>query len=211
MEAALLDLVLDVAASLLADIAEHLREHPFERVALHGTALRLSGRRDRGEAIIADVERGAEEVATLLSGIPITLLEASHIVLRPQDTRHDNLMEWNTFYIQAVEIVATYHRKQMAGTGNEVWDAVSHPFIDAVEGIGTNIDELFPAAFGLLPIANRTDAPLLGGHNLHVLHVGEAGGIRRDTKDGVPLPAARGVLLHGGQADALCRVGLSHV
>ena len=75
----------------------------------------------------------------------------------------------------------------MAGTRNEVGNAVSHPFIDAVERIGTNIDELFPALLGLLPIADRTDAPLLGCHDLHVLDVREAGSIRGDTQDGMPL------------------------
>ena len=75
----------------------------------------------------------------------------------------------------------------MAGTRNEVGNAVSHPFIDAVEGIGTNIDELFPALLSLLPIADRTDAPLLGCHYLHVLNIREAGSIRGDTQDGMPL------------------------
>ena len=75
----------------------------------------------------------------------------------------------------------------MAGTRNEVGNAVSHPFIDAVEGIGTNIDELFPALLGLFSVANRTDAPLLGCHDLHVLDVREAGSIRWDTQDGMPL------------------------
>ena len=75
----------------------------------------------------------------------------------------------------------------MAGTRNEVGNAVSHPFVDAVERIGANIDKFFPALLSLLSIANRTDAPLLGCYYLHVLDVRKAGGIRWDTQDGMPL------------------------
>ena len=99
MEATLLDFILDVTHLLLSDVTQHFAQHPFERVALHGSSLGLTWRGDRREAVVADVERGSEEVATLLCRIPITLLQPNHIVLRPQDTRHDDLVQRNTFYI----------------------------------------------------------------------------------------------------------------
>lgn len=99
MEAALFDLILDVAASLLANIPQYLAQHPLQRVALYGTALRAFGRGDGRIAILADVEGCAEEVTALCGGITVTALKAGHILLCPQDTRHDDAVQGNTFYI----------------------------------------------------------------------------------------------------------------
>ena len=49
MEAALLHLILNVATALLAHIAQHLRQHPFQRVVANRTALLT--RREGGEII----------------------------------------------------------------------------------------------------------------------------------------------------------------
>ena len=63
VEAALLNLVLDIATVLLAHVAEHFGEHPLERIVLNLTAMRAFGILDGLVAVIADVERGAVEMA----------------------------------------------------------------------------------------------------------------------------------------------------
>ena len=99
MEATLLDFVLDVAQVFLSDIAQHFAQDPLECVVLHGPTLWFAWRRDRRDAVVADVEGGAKQMAALAFGIPIVPLQASYIVFRPQDTRHDDLVQRDTFYI----------------------------------------------------------------------------------------------------------------
>ena len=86
MEAALLHLVLDVAATLLTNVAQHLAQHPLERIVLYGTALRFSRRGDSGKAVIADIESGTKEVATLTGSIAVTTLQVGYIVFCPKNT-----------------------------------------------------------------------------------------------------------------------------
>ena len=71
VEAALLNLVLNEAPLLLAHIAEHLREHPLQRVVAHLSAARSVGVRHGVIAVVADVERGAVEVARVLGGVRV--------------------------------------------------------------------------------------------------------------------------------------------
>ena len=208
MEATLLYFMLDVAHSVFAHITQHFAQHPFECVASHGSTLWAFWWRDGIVAVVTNVECGAEEVAALFGSISITLLQASHIGFCTQDTRDDNLVQGDAFYVKAVEIVASYCREQLSGSRNEVRNAVSHPFVEAVEGIGSYVEEFVPTVFCLLTVANRTDAPLLCGHYLHVLNVRETGCIRRDATDGMPLHAP---VRSGWQAvqHKLSRFGLS--
>ena len=99
MEAALLQLVLDIAAALLADVTQDLAQHPLQRVALHSPPLRLPRRGDGGIAVVADVESGAEQVAALALGISVAPLQALHIVLRPEYARHNDAVQRDTFYV----------------------------------------------------------------------------------------------------------------
>ena len=59
MKATLFHLVLDVTAALISHIAQHLTEHPFQRVVTHLTTGWAFGILDRLIAVIADVESGA--------------------------------------------------------------------------------------------------------------------------------------------------------
>ena len=118
MEASLLDFVLDVAQLLLADITQHFAQHPFQGVVLHGSTLGTVWRRDRCITVVADVERGAEAMAALLGSVSIALCQSGHIVFRPQDARYDDFVQRDAFYVEAVELVATYRRKQMSGSRN---------------------------------------------------------------------------------------------
>ena len=190
MEASLPDFVLDVTQVLLSNITQHFAQHPFECVALHGSSLWFAWRRDCRIAVVGNIERGSEAMATLVGSVSIMLSQSSHIVFRPQDTRDDDAMQRDTFYIQAVEIAATYRRKQIGGTRNEVRNAVPHPFVDTEEGVGGHINEFFPAVLCLLSVADRTNAPLPRSHYLHILDVWKAGCIARNTADRMPLHTA---------------------
>ena len=75
----------------------------------------------------------------------------------------------------------------MGGSRNEVRNAVSHAFIDAIEGVGAHINEFFSAMLRFLPVANGGDAPLLSCHYLHLLNIRKAGCIGGDTANGMPL------------------------
>ena len=92
MKATLLDLVLDVAASLFTDVAQHLAQHPLECIVLHGATLGAIWRGYSRETIITDIKGGAEHVTTLAGSIAIASLQTSHIVLSPKHTRHDDAM-----------------------------------------------------------------------------------------------------------------------
>ena len=99
MEATLLDFIFNITLLLLSDVTQYFAQHPFECVVLNGSSLWFAWRRDRREAIVADIERGAETMATLVGSVSVSLRQSSHIVFRPQHTRHDNPMQRNTFYI----------------------------------------------------------------------------------------------------------------
>ena len=75
----------------------------------------------------------------------------------------------------------------MRSTGDEVRNAVRHTLVNAIRGIRSNIDELLPALLRLLPIADRTNTPTLGSHDLHVLNVREALCIGIDAAHRMPL------------------------
>ena len=84
MKAALLDLVLDIAAALLALIAQHLGQHPLQGVVTDILGYRMV-------AVIADVEGGTEEVARALGGVLVVTLQLRDIVHGTQHTRNDEL------------------------------------------------------------------------------------------------------------------------
>lgn len=192
MEATLLYLVLDVAPSLLSNVTQHLAQHPLECIVLHGTAY-LARRTDGCEAIVADVERSAEQVAALAHGIAIALLQASHVVLGPEHTRYDNTVQRDSLNIQTVQIVMTDEGQQVAGVGYKIRDAVSHAIVDAIERVCSYIYELLPPMLCLFPVPYRWHTPTLSSLDLHILYVGEALGIRGHTAHRVPLhPAFRG-------------------
>ena len=93
--AALLHLVLDIASSLIALVAQHFGEYPFQRIVTHFARQGLI-------AIITDVNRSAIEMATLLSSIGIMTLQLSHILHRTQHTGDNELVERQSLGIKTV-------------------------------------------------------------------------------------------------------------
>lgn len=82
MEASLLYLVLDVAAVLLAKVAEDFGENPFQGVVAYGTLAGAFGILHGYVAVIAKVEGGAIKVAAVFSGIVVAAAELIDILLR---------------------------------------------------------------------------------------------------------------------------------
>lgn len=68
MEAPLLHLIFDIAAVLVAEIAEHLGEHPFQGIILHLSARLFTGL-NLLVAVVADIEGSTIEMTRILGSI----------------------------------------------------------------------------------------------------------------------------------------------
>ena len=82
METALLHLIFDIAASRLTHIAQHLGEHPFQRVVAHHPSRRAVWIFHRLIAVVANIEGSAIEMTRVLGGIAVTATELHHVLLR---------------------------------------------------------------------------------------------------------------------------------
>ena len=189
MKTALLHFVFDVAAALFTHIAQHLGEHPLQRVVAHHAARGAVGILNRLIAVITDVEGGAVEMAGVLGGIAVAPAELHHIVLRAQHARDDEFMEGHTFHVEAVEERLTDILQKHGGPGHQIRNAGVER-IDVIIRIGTHIDELTLARLGIGAILYRRDAPPIGCHQLNGIRIGES---RRITGNGA-YPVASGLL-----------------
>jgi len=179
METALLDLVLDVAAILFAQITQHLGEYPLQRVVAHLAATGAIGVLDRLVSVVADVEGSAVEVAGILRGISVAPTELRHILLRTEHAGNDDLMQGHALDIETVEECLADVLQQHGGTGHEVGNARIER-IDVVIGIRTNIDQFAFARLGILTVLHGRDAPAVGGGELETIGVGEGHGVVGD-------------------------------
>jgi hypothetical protein len=93
VETALLYLVLYVASTGFAEIAEHFGEDPLEGVAPHGSTRFFVGIGDGFEAVVADVDGGTEAVAALLGCVTVVASQLLHIFLGAQHGAYDYLVE----------------------------------------------------------------------------------------------------------------------
>ena len=75
MKTPLLDLVLNETALLVAEIAQHFRKYPLQRIVAHLTSTYGM------IAVVTDVEGSAIEVTGVLGGIAITTAQFGHIIL----------------------------------------------------------------------------------------------------------------------------------
>ena len=62
-------------------------------------------------------------MATVFGGIYIVFAEPLDVFFCAQDTGNDYLVQWNTFYLEAVEETPTYVLQQVCGSRHKVWDA----------------------------------------------------------------------------------------
>ena len=80
MEAALLHLIFNIAAVLVAEIAEHLGEHPFQGIILHLSARLFTGL-NLLVAVVTDIEGSTIKMARILGSITVSGTQFRHIIL----------------------------------------------------------------------------------------------------------------------------------
>ena len=165
METALFDFVLNKGTILLANVAEHLREYPLQRVVAHLTANSMI-------AVIADIEGGAVKVARVVGGIAVVALQTGHIVLGAQDAGNDELVQGHPLHIEAVVECLTDILEQHGSAWHQIGNGAVE-FVDMIVGTLADIHQFFLACLGILAVLDGLDAPLVGSHNLRLLQVGE--------------------------------------
>ena len=193
VETALLHLVFDVAALLLAHITEHLTEHPLQRIVAHHAATRPIGILHRLIAVVADIERRAVEMAGVLGGITVTATQLCDIVLRTEHAGDNQLVEGHTLHIETVEERLADVLQQDGSSRHEIWDARLER-IDMEIRIGTNIDQFALTALCVLTVLDGCDAPLLGSHQLYGIGIRKSGRITGHREDAMMLFALGGGL-----------------
>lgn len=107
MKAALVHLIFHEAATVLTKVAQHLAEHPFQRVVSHLSARILSSLHGL-ITIVADIKSSAVEMAGILGCISVSRAEFRYIILGTENTRHNDLVERNAFDLEGVEIGPSY-------------------------------------------------------------------------------------------------------
>ena len=121
MKASLLYFILDIAAVVLPHVAQHLAEHPFQRVVCHGAAWLLVGVAHRCVAIVADVKRGAVKVAGVYRCIMVATAQFIYVLASAKHTGNDEFVQWHLFNLQTVEEVLTDMVEQYGRAGHEIW------------------------------------------------------------------------------------------
>ena len=102
VEAALMHLVLHVAPVMKPHIIKHLAEYPLQGVVAHLTASGAVRILHRTVTVIAHVKGGSVEMAAILRSIAVMAAQLFHIIFAPHNTGHDDLMQGNALYLQAI-------------------------------------------------------------------------------------------------------------
>lgn len=123
METALLYLILNITASLFAEISKYLAQNPFQGVASDSSLTWSFRVFYRNISVVADVYGSTKQVATVLCGIGVVLLKFFYVVLSSHDTRDNELMKRNAFHIEAVEESFSHVFKHNCSARYEVGNA----------------------------------------------------------------------------------------
>ena len=177
MEAALLYLIFDIAAAFLSGITKNLTQNPLKCIVANRSALGTLWRRDCMVPVVAYIYRGTKPMATVALSIFVVSLQFPHIVLSTQHTGNDELMQWDAFHIQAVEIGTPQMGKKLAGTWNQIRNAATHTGIYRIIRTGADVDQFRLAVFCSLAIGNRTHTPFACCTYLHFLDIWETSSI----------------------------------
>ena len=172
METALLHLIFDVAAILFAQIAQHFREHPLQRVVAHLATTGAIGVLDRLVSVVADVEGGAVEMAGVLRGIAVAPTELRHVLLGTEHAGDNDLMQGYALDVEAVEECLADVLQQDGGTGYEIGNARIER-IDVVIGVRPDVDEFTLARLCILAVRHGCDSPAVGCRQLEAVSVGK--------------------------------------
>ena len=181
VETTLFDFIFNIATTLLALVAKHLGEHPFQGIVAHLTA-------DGLVTVVADVESGAEEVAGAVGGVLVVALQTGDVVHRAQHAGDDKLIEGHSLDIEAIVEGLSDVLEQDGGTRHEVRNAAGEA-VNVVVRTLADIDQFLLTMLSIGTVLDRLDAPMLGSHNLYGLTVWERRLVVRDGADGMkPTP-----------------------
>ncbi len=181
MEATLFHLIFNIAAVLVAEIAEHLGEHPFQGIILHLSARLFTGL-NLLVAVVADIEGSTIEMTRILGSIAVSGTQFRHIILGTQNARHDNLMQRNALDLQRIEISPADILEQHRGARHQVRNTVVQ-FVDIKERIAAHIHQLALAVLRLKTVLYRFHTMLSSRQNLHILLVRESIAEMRHRED----------------------------
>ena len=153
MIASLVELILHVAAVLVAQVTEHLTERFLIPVVVDLGLQRL-------KVGIANVECSAIDMTTVWRYILIMLAKLNHIILTSKDTSNDKLLQRYMLNLQAVEEIPTNILKQSSGTGHKVGNACLQ-LTPLIIRVGANLHQLMLTFLGILDILYRNNTVLL--------------------------------------------------
>ena len=170
METTLLYLIFNVAAILLAHVAQHLREYPLQRVVTHLTTTGTIRILHRLIAVVADVEGRAVEMTGVLRRITVTPTEFRHVLLRAEHAGNNDLMQRYTLHVETIEERLPNILQQYGCTRYEIVYARIKR-IDVVIRVGSHINEFAFALLSISTVLNRRDAPTIGGSQLQAIGI----------------------------------------
>ena len=108
----MLHLIFNITALLLTKVAEDFGEYPFQCVVAHCTTSGAFGVLHCYITVIAKVEGGAIEMATVLGGILVAVAQLLNVVLGAKNTRDDNLVKGDALDGEGIKKCTAYIMKQ---------------------------------------------------------------------------------------------------
>ena len=121
-------------------------------------------------------------MTTIGFGIRIPSLKFLYVRLAAHNARHNNLVKWNAFYLQAIKEVTTNVLQQ----NGCMWHQIRNAALQSIyikKWIGTHIYQLCLATFCLFAIGNRLNSPMGSRSQLHIILVGKGLGKVGNTID----------------------------
>ena len=173
VEAALFDLVFDVAATFGAGIAQYLGEDVLECVVAHLAAAWSFGWLHGMVAVVGDVEGGAEAVTALLGSIAVMAAQAAHIFLGAKYAGNDDSMQGHPFDRERIKETTPDVLQQHTRTRHQIRNAAPHTRIHHIIRVGPHVEELALALLRLLTVFHGAHPMSHGGGVLHLLKIGE--------------------------------------
>ena len=137
------------------------------------------------EAGISDVKSGAVAMGALFGGIDIVPPQPLHILFRTQHTGNYYLVHRHTLHTKTIHEGTAYTLQKHACPWHQIGNAAVHARVYVIVRTGSGVYQFLFPLLGFLAVGNGRHAPLLCGHNLHILQVGETILIGTHALDGM--------------------------
>lgn len=111
-------------------------------------------------------------MATVFCGVAVTVAQLGNIVTCAEHACHYQLVQWNAFDLQAVEIRPAYVLQQHCGTWHEIWYAAVE-LVYMIIRIAAHIHKFFHAVLRLCTVIHRRNSVASGSSHLHAVAVGK--------------------------------------